>query len=152
MRIFVGLQRWVGYPSLTHLCSHPTHMLLLKVAKLFADSSTIAIASFISPYKADRQIARELHEKASEHGNDDPIPFVEVFVDIPVEIAEKRDPKGLYKKARAGEIQEFTGISAPYEAPENPDIHIRSDQLTVEQAVAEIVKYLEQKGLIKLGS
>ncbi|KAH8662921.1 Adenylylsulfate kinase-domain-containing protein [Tricladium varicosporioides] len=120
---------------------------IAEVAKLFADSSTIAVTSFISPYKADRQIARELHDKASTK-SDDSIPFIEVFVDIPVEVAEKRDPKGLYKKARAGEIPNFTGISAPYEAPEIPEIHIKSDQLTVEESVQKIVDYLNSKDLL----
>lgn len=118
-----------------------------QVAKLFADSSTVAITSFISPYKADRQIARELHA-ASSQGGDDPIPFIEVFVDIPVEVAEQRDPKGLYKKARAGEIPNFTGISAPYEAPEKPEVHVRTDQLTVEESVAKITAYLQSEKLI----
>lgn len=76
------------------------------------------------------------------------LPFVEVWVDIPVEEAEKRDPKGLYKRARAGEIKEFTGVSAPYEEPEGAEIHLRSDKLSVEESVVEIVKYLEGKGLI----
>lgn len=118
-----------------------------QVAKLFADSATIALTSFISPYQADRQIARDLHT-ASSQGGDDSIPFIEVFVDIPVEVAEQRDPKGLYKKARAGEIPNFTGISAPYEAPEKPEIHIRTDQLTVEESVAKIVKYLQGQKLV----
>jgi adenylylsulfate kinase len=121
-----------------------------QVAKLFADSSTIAITSFISPYKADRAIARELHAVQPANSEDEPLVFIEVFVDIPVEVAEARDPKGLYKKARAGEIKEFTGISAPYEAPENPEIKIRSDKTSVEDAVREIVGYLEGKGLLKL--
>jgi adenylyl-sulfate kinase len=119
-----------------------------KVAKLFADSSTIALTSFISPYRADRQVARDLHT-ASSQGGDDPIPFIEVFVDIPVEVAERRDPKGLYKKARAGEILNFTGISAPYEAPENAEIHIRTDQLTVEESVAKITAYLQAENLVR---
>ncbi|KAK5006185.1 Adenylyl-sulfate kinase, partial [Cryomyces antarcticus] len=118
-----------------------------QVAKLFADSSTIALTSFISPYRADRAIARELH--ADTKNVDEPLPFIEVFVDIPVEEAEKRDPKGLYKKARAGEIKEFTGISAPYEEPEHPEIHIRSDKVSVEEAVVQITKYLQDKGLLK---
>src|SRR5436190_11986589 len=118
---------------------------LSQVAKLFADSATIAITSFISPYKADRQIARELHTAVAAP-NDDALPFIEVFIDVPLAVAEQRDPKGLYRKARAGEIKEFTGISAPYEAPESPELHIRADQLSVEEAVAEIVKYLEGKG------
>jgi adenylylsulfate kinase len=123
-------------------------LLLLQVAKLFADSSTIAITSFISPYKADRKQARDLH--AVTTGSDSPLAFVEVFVDLPLEVAEARDPKGLYKKAREGKIPEFTGISAPYEAPENAEIHIRSDQKSVEDSVREIVDYLQSKGLLEL--
>ncbi|KAK8166708.1 adenylyl-sulfate kinase [Phyllosticta citrichinensis] len=120
-----------------------------EVAKLFADSSTIAITSFISPYKADRQSARDLHA-ASQSAEDEAIPFIEVYVQIAVEDAEKRDPKGLYKKARAGVIPEFTGISAPYEEPENPEILIKSVETPVEQAVAQITKYLQEKGLINV--
>jgi adenylylsulfate kinase len=82
-------------------------------------------------------------------GSDEPLAFVEVFVDIPLEVAEARDPKGLYKKAREGKIPEFTGISAPYEAPENAEITIRSDLKSVEDSVREIVEYLEKKGLLK---
>jgi adenylylsulfate kinase len=127
--------------------------IIIQVAKLFADSSTIAITSFISPYKADRQIARELHgapPAAGADSHDTPLPFIEVFIDIPVSEAEKRDPKGLYKKARAGEIKEFTGVSAPYEEPETPEIHIKSHETSVEDAVRRIVKYLEEKALLKL--
>ncbi|KAH6619888.1 Adenylylsulfate kinase-domain-containing protein [Chaetomium sp. MPI-SDFR-AT-0129] len=120
---------------------------IAEVAKLFADSSTIALTSFISPYRADRQIARDLHAQASQAG-DDALPFIEVFVDIPLEEAEKRDPKGLYKKARAGEIKDFTGVSAPYEPPEAPEIAIRTDQLSVEDSVRKIVEYLVERGLI----
>ena len=119
-----------------------------EVAKLFADSSTVAITSFISPYRADRQMARELHAAAQGGVQDEELTFVEVFADLPVEVAEKRDPKGLYKKARAGEIKEFTGISAPYEEPQKPEIHLRSDQLSVEESVAQITKYLGEKRLI----
>lgn len=122
---------------------------IAEVAKLFADSTTIALTSFISPYKADRQIARDLH--ADTKNTDAPLPFIEVFIDIPIEEAEKRDPKGLYKKARAGEIKEFTGISAPYEAPEKPEIHIHSEKTSVEEAVVIITKYLEEQGLLKSG-
>ncbi|KAJ4196424.1 Adenylyl-sulfate kinase [Fusarium falciforme] len=118
-----------------------------EVAKLFADASTIAITSFISPYKADRQVARELHAQATQ-GGDEAIPFVEVYVDVPLEIAEQRDPKGLYKKARAGEIKEFTGISAPYEAPENAEITIKTHEKSVEECVAQIVDWLNEKGYL----
>jgi adenylylsulfate kinase len=114
-----------------------------EVAKLFADSTTIAITSFISPYRADRDFARKIHEESN-------LAFIEVFVDVPVEVAEQRDPKGLYKKARAGEIKEFTGISAPYEAPLKPEVHIKSAQLSVEQAVAHITNYLIENGHITL--
>ncbi|KAJ3325673.1 Adenylyl-sulfate kinase [Boothiomyces sp. JEL0866] len=113
-----------------------------EVAKLFADSTAIALTSFISPYKQDREQARQLHKEAG-------IPFLEVYVDIPLEVAEQRDPKGLYKKARAGEIKGFTGIDAPYEAPETPEIHIRNDLVTVEQAVEAIVKYLIENKYLK---
>ena len=106
-----------------------------EVAKLFADSSCITVTAFISPYIADRQLARELHEKAN-------IPFIEVFVDAPLHIVEERDPKGLYKKARAGEIKDFTGISAPYEAPQKPELHIKTDEVDVRESVRIITEYL----------
>ncbi|KAK9484675.1 Adenylylsulfate kinase-domain-containing protein [Lipomyces starkeyi] len=115
---------------------------IAEVSKLFADSTTISITSFISPYRADRDQARALHDK-------DNIPFIEVYVDVPVEVAEQRDPKGLYKKARAGLIPEFTGISAPYEEPTKPEIHLHSDTTSVEEAVQIIVDYLAEKGYIK---
>ncbi|KAI0025441.1 Adenylylsulfate kinase-domain-containing protein [Xylariomycetidae sp. FL0641] len=119
-----------------------------EVAKLFADSSTIALTSFISPFKADRQLARDVHGAVSQGSDDEPIPFIEVFVDIPVEVAEQRDPKGLYKKARSGEIKEFTGISSPYEAPENPEIVVKTNERSVEECVQDIVAWLEAKELI----
>ncbi|KAL2405644.1 Adenylyl-sulfate kinase [Exophiala dermatitidis] len=120
---------------------------IAEVAKLFADSCTIAITSFISPYRADRDLARQLHE-AERPGGEKGCPFVEVWIDVPVEVAEQRDPKGLYKKAREGKIPEFTGISAPYEEPLKPEIHIHSDKTSVEDAVKIIVKYLEDKGYL----
>ncbi|KIL68979.1 hypothetical protein M378DRAFT_21872 [Amanita muscaria Koide BX008] len=106
-----------------------------EVAKLFADSGCVTITAFISPYKNDRAEARQLHEKSS-------LPFIEVFVDAPLQVVEARDPKGLYKKARAGEIKDFTGVSAPYEAPGAPEIHLKTDELSVEQTVQTIVDYL----------
>jgi len=112
-----------------------------EVSRLFADASCIAITAFISPYRADRVLARELHEKGD-------LGFVEVFVDAPLHIVEQRDPKGLYKKARAGEIKEFTGISAPYEAPEAPELHIRTDKSDVTESVRIITEYLSSKGFI----
>ncbi|PSR91951.1 adenylyl-sulfate kinase [Coniella lustricola] len=124
---------------------------IAEVSKLFADSATIAITSFISPYRADRQVARELHEKSAQ-GDDKSLAFVEVYVDIPIEVAEQRDPKGLYKKARAGEIKDFTGISAPYEAPENAELSIKTHENSVEECVAQIVKYLQEKDLIQISA
>ena len=118
---------------------------IAEVAKLFADSCTIAITSFISPYRTDRDMARHLHE-SQRPGGESGVPFVEVWIDVPVEVAEQRDPKGLYKKARAGEIPEFTGISAPYEEPLKPEIHIHSEKTSVEDAVKIIVTYLQDNG------
>ncbi|PKI84752.1 adenylyl-sulfate kinase [Malassezia vespertilionis] len=115
-----------------------------EVSLLFAASTTISITSFISPYKADRDFARELHAK-----HDPALPFIEVFVDASIEECERRDPKGLYKKAKAGEIKEFTGISAPYEAPEKAEIHIDADKTSVEKSVEIIAKYLVEKGVIQ---
>ncbi|EEB05089.1 adenylyl-sulfate kinase [Schizosaccharomyces japonicus yFS275] len=113
------------------------------VAKLFADANVVAITSFISPYRKDRDSAREFHEK-------DGLPFIEVFVDCPLEVAEKRDPKGLYKKAREGKIPEFTGISAPYEAPAKPEVVVSSHTSSVSECVHQIVQYLESQNLVKL--
>ncbi|KAJ6499403.1 adenylylsulfate kinase [Mycena sanguinolenta] len=112
-----------------------------EVSKLFTDSSCITITAFISPYRADRDLARELHQKAS-------LPFLEVFIDAPLSVVEDRDPKGLYKKARAGEIKDFTGISAPYEAPENAEIHIKTHETDVEGSVRIITEYLAKNGYV----
>ena len=113
-----------------------------EIAKLFGDAGTIALSSFISPYKADRDEVRELHESAD-------LKFVEVFVDCSLAVAEERDPKGLYKKARTGEIKNFTGIADPYEAPANPEIHLKTDEMTLEQEVAIVIDYLVDNGLLK---
>ncbi|KDR75444.1 hypothetical protein GALMADRAFT_268977 [Galerina marginata CBS 339.88] len=112
-----------------------------EVSKLFADAGCLTITAFISPYCADRNLARDLHKQAS-------LPFIEVFVDAPLQVVEARDPKGLYKKARAGEIKDFTGISAPYEAPPSPEIHIKTDEVEVADAVRIIAEYLVQNGYI----
>jgi len=112
-----------------------------EVSKLFADSSCITVTAFISPYIADRAVARELHEKAG-------LAFIEVYIDAPLHVVEARDPKGLYKKARAGEIKDFTGISAPYEAPVNPEIHIKTDESDVTESVRIITEYLSAHGYI----
>ncbi len=115
-----------------------------EVAKLFGDAGTIALSSFISPYTADRDEVRRLHEAAD-------LRFVEVFVDCPLSEAERRDPKGLYKRARAGEIRNFTGIDDPYEKPIEPEVHLRTDRMTVEEEVAAIIDYLERQRIIDSG-
>jgi len=112
-----------------------------EVAKLFGDAGVISLSSFISPYKADRDEVRELHEQAG-------LEFIEVHVDCSLAVAEERDPKGLYKKARAGEIKNFTGIDDPYEAPEEPEIHLHTDRTTVEQEVQLILDHLTENGFI----
>ncbi|MDA9983814.1 adenylyl-sulfate kinase [Porticoccaceae bacterium] len=112
-----------------------------EIAKLFVDSGVIALSSFISPYRADRDQVRALHLESD-------FAFIEIFVDCALSEAEKRDPKGLYKKARAGEIKNFTGIDDPYEAPNSPEIHLHTDQMSLEQEVALIITYLEDNGFI----
>jgi adenylylsulfate kinase len=112
-----------------------------EIAKLFVDSGVIALSSFISPYRADRDRVRELHAESN-------FAFIEVFVDCSLAEAEARDPKGLYKKARAGEIKNFTGIDDPYEAPTQPEIHLHTDKMTLEEEVDVIMAYLEQHGFI----
>lgn len=113
-----------------------------EISKLFGDAGTIALSSFISPYRVDRDEVRELHDAAG-------LKFVEVFVDCPLEIAEMRDPKGLYKKARAGEIKNFTGIDDPYEAPVSPEIHLDTGRMTLEEEVSQILEYLEDHDIIR---
>ena len=112
-----------------------------EVAKLFGDAGIISLSSFISPYKVDRDEVRELHLQAG-------LEFIEVYVDCSLAVAEERDPKGLYKKARAGEIKNFTGIDDPYEAPVNPEIHLKTDEMTVEQEVQIVLDHLQQNGFI----
>jgi len=110
-----------------------------EVAKLFTEAGIVALTAFISPYRADRDQVRALMQ---------PGDFVEVHVDCPVEVCEQRDVKGLYKKARAGEIKEFTGISAPYEAPLKPELTLETSAQSVEASALQILQYLEEKGVI----
>ncbi len=112
-----------------------------EVSKLFADSGVLSLDSFISPYREDRDIVRKLHDDAD-------LPFIEIYVDCSLEEAEKRDPKGLYKKARAGEIKNFTGIDDPYEEPLNPEIHLHADQQSLEEEVQIILDELDKRGLL----
>lgn len=110
-----------------------------EVVKLFVDSGAIVLTAFISPFKADRSFCRKLLAENE---------FVEVFIDTPIEVCEERDPKGLYKKARQGDIQKFTGIDSPYEAPDFPEIHIKYDGQSAEAAANEIFNTLQAKGFI----
>ncbi len=110
-----------------------------EVAKLFTEANIITIAAFVSPYRDDRDNVRRL----LNHGE-----FVEIYVKCSLEVCETRDTKGLYKKARAGEVKDFTGISAPYEEPLNPELTIDSSKLSVEESTREILNYLEEKGYV----
>ena len=110
-----------------------------EVAKLFTQAGSIVLTSFISPYRADRDAVRGIMDKGD---------FIEVLVDASLETCEGRDVKGLYKKARAGEIPEFTGISAPYEAPEHPELLLDTNTESVEESVAALIRYLESEGIL----
>jgi adenylylsulfate kinase len=110
-----------------------------EVAKLFAQAGVITMTAFISPYRRDRDKARHLLEDGE---------FIEVFVKVSLEEAEQRDPKGLYKKARAGEIKEFTGISAPYEEPLNPELAVDTNKLDLAKSKDMVIQYLEKKKII----
>lgn len=110
-----------------------------EVAKLFVDSGQMTLTAFISPYKADRDAARELVGDGE---------FVEIFVNASLETCEKRDPKGLYAKARAGEIKGFTGIDDPYEAPENAELVLDADNKSIDELAGEVVAYLDSKGYL----
>jgi len=100
-----------------------------EVAKLMCDAGLVVLAAFVSPFKKDRQLLRELMQER----------FIEIFVDAPLEVCEQRDVKGLYKKARNGEISNFTGISSPFEMPQNPDVHIQTDKFTIEESARQVV-------------
>ncbi len=110
-----------------------------EVGKLFADCGVIAMTAFISPYREDRNKARKLLPEGR---------FIEIYCACDLSVCEKRDPKGLYKKARAGEIKEFTGIDAPYEAPENPEIYVNTGKDSVEVCTHTVLQYLKEKGMI----
>ena len=112
-----------------------------EVSSLFADAGLIAITAFISPYRLDRNYCRELVGKGR---------FLEIYTKAAIETCEKRDTKGLYKKAREGIIKDFTGINAPYEEPENPEIILDTDKETIEESVEKVMKKLEEMGYIKL--
>ncbi len=111
-----------------------------EVAKLFVDSGVIVLTAFISPFHADRELAKNLFENGE---------FIEVFVNTPLEVCEQRDPKGLYSKARKGEIKNFTGLASPYEAPDNPQIEINTATTSIEQGVAMLFEYLHNHNYIR---
>lgn len=110
-----------------------------EVARLFSDAGALVVSAFISPYRRDRDRIRGLVPEGE---------FVEVFVDTPLEVCEARDPKGLYKKARAGEIKNFTGLDAPYEPPEHPDVHLETATLSVDEAAEQVIRYLETNAIL----
>src|ERR1700676_761674 len=112
-----------------------------EVAKLFADCGVITMTSFISPYRKDRDIVRTLHEAGK-------LPFIEIFVNTPIATCEARDPKGLYKKARAGQLKNFTGIDDPYEEPLKPELTIDATGTSPQQASVLLIEYLEKQGLV----
>lgn len=112
-----------------------------EVAKLMVDAGLVVITAFISPFKKDRYKVRSLLPKNN---------FVEVFIDCPLEICEQRDPKGLYHKAREGKISDFTGINSPYEKPENPELVLQSNEITVQECVRRIIQYLTEQGFLNI--
>ena len=112
-----------------------------EVAKLFTETGSIVLTAFISPYRADRDQVRAIMAEGD---------FIEVYVDCALDVCEERDPKGLYKKARAGQIPEFTGISAPYEAPEKAELVVRTDELSVEKTADAVVDYLDKNGYLNV--
>ncbi|MDO6635766.1 adenylyl-sulfate kinase [Pseudoalteromonas carrageenovora] len=114
-----------------------------EVAKLFVDAGLIVSTAFISPFASDRAQARSIVNKGE---------FVEVFIDTPLAVCESRDPKGLYKKARAGEIPNFTGISSSFDVPETPEIHVKTAEQTIEQSAEQIINYLIKNKIIEVKS
>jgi len=114
-----------------------------EVAKLFVDAGIVTLTAFISPYKKDRELVRNLVEEGE---------FIEIYVKCPLEICEQRDVKGLYKKARAGIIKNFTGIDDPYEEPENPEIIVETDKETLGESVNKIINYLKEHGYLEVKS
>lgn len=131
-----GLNRGLGF-SVEHRQENIRR--IAEVSKLFVDAGMIVMTAFISPFRADRQAARTVIGEQE---------FIEVSVQCQMAECERRDPKGLYAKARRGEIKDFTGISSPYEAPEHPDLIVRTDEQTVAQTVEQVIAHLRDKGWI----
>ncbi len=110
-----------------------------EVSRLMVDAGLITIVSFISPFRAERRFARERFPDGD---------FLEIFIDTPLELCERRDPKGLYKKARVGQLANFTGINSPYESPESPEVHILGGSVSAEEHVEEIIDALVKRGFL----
>jgi bifunctional enzyme CysN/CysC len=132
-----GLNRDLGFTEVDRV---ENIRRVAEVARLFVDAGLIVLTAFISPFRAERQMARQLMGEGE---------FIEVFIDTPLELAEARDVKGLYQKARAGQLKNFTGIDSPYERPEAPDIHIQTAVLTAEEATEEIIRHLREHGILQ---
>jgi adenylylsulfate kinase len=110
-----------------------------EVAKLFVDSGLIVSSAFISPFREDRVLVRSMFEQQE---------FIEIFLNCPIQVCESRDPKGLYKKARQGEITDFTGITSPYEIPDHPEVIIETNYTSIEQSIVQILSYLKEKKIL----
>jgi bifunctional enzyme CysN/CysC len=132
-----GLNRDLGFTDVDRV---ENIRRIAEVSKLMVEAGLIVLTSFISPFRAERQMARSIVEDGE---------FVEIFVDTPLEVAENRDVKGLYKKARAGEIKNFTGISSPYEEPRAAEIHIDTTKASVEESAQRIIDWLDERGYIE---
>jgi adenylylsulfate kinase len=111
---------------------------IAEVARLFADAGTIVSTAFISPFRADRTQAREVIGKS----------FIEIFVDTPLSVCEQRDPKGLYQKARSGEVEHFTGVTSPYQIPDSPELEVHAAELSIEAAAEQVIHYLMRHRII----
>lgn len=131
-----GLNRDLGFTDVDRV---ENIRRVAEVAKLFVDAGLIVLTAFISPFRAERQMARDLLEEGE---------FIEVFIDTPLEVAEARDVKGLYQKARAGQLKNFTGIDSPYEPPQDPAIHLRTTLLSPEEAAEQIIESLRERGIL----
>lgn len=128
-----GLNKGLGFSREDR---HENNRRIAEVAKLFVDAGIVTVAAFISPLEEDREQAKDIIGKEN---------FVEVFVNTPLEVCEERDVKGFYEKARKGEIKNFTGISSPYESPENPDFEIKTVEESAEEAIERLYQFLQQK-------
>jgi len=132
--IRMGLNKGLGFSELDRI---ENIRRIGEVAKLFVDAGTLVLTAFISPFQKERDSVRSLVQENA---------FIEIYIDTPLSVCETRDPKGLYVKARKGEIADFTGISSLYEAPVNPEIHIKTETQSIEESVEQIIDYLKHKG------